>query len=75
LRGVQDKTYSLIASSSDQLWINVRHSGTHEEYGNVYTSDSTGTRFNLSLLHNARDEYGICDIAKVESLSGIFIAN
>lgn len=75
LKGIRDKTYSLVATSSNQLWINVRHAGTHEEYGNIYTSDATGTRFNLSLMHNARDEFGICDISKIEASTGVFIAN
>jgi len=35
LKGIHDKTYSLIATSSAQLILNVRHQSNHEEYGNI----------------------------------------
>lgn len=43
--------------------------------GNIYTSDSTGTRFNLSLIHNVKNVAGTPDITKIEGMTGILIAN
>lgn len=44
--------------------------------GNIYISDSTGTRYSLSLKDNVKDPGdGQCDFEKVASLDGIYISN
>jgi Sortilin, neurotensin receptor 3, len=43
--------------------------------GSIYISDSTGTRFSLSLDHNVRTEEGQCDFEKILGLEGIYLAN
>lgn len=44
-------------------------------YGNIYTSDSTGQRFAVSLLHNIKDQNGQSSFEKINGLEGIYIAN
>ena len=44
--------------------------------GNIYQSDSSGTRFSLSLKDNIRDPSdGQCDFEKVTGMDGIYLAN
>lgn len=43
--------------------------------GVIYQSDSTGTRFSVSLKDNVRSDRGTCDFEKVYGLDGVYIAN
>lgn len=41
----------------------------------MYQSDSTGTRFSVSLHDNLRSSDGQCDFEKVSGVDGIYISN
>lgn len=43
--------------------------------GDVYTSDTEGLRYSLSLPKNIRSSYGECEFDKIASLTGLYIAN
>ena len=43
--------------------------------GKIYSSDSTGTKFAVSLVDNVRGSDGQCDFDKVSGVEGIYIAN
>lgn len=44
--------------------------------GNIYQSDSFGTRFSLSLKDNIRDPAdGQCDFEKINGIEGVYISN
>jgi hypothetical protein len=47
--------------------------GSSSLFGNLYISDSTGTRLAVSLLHNVMDQDGNVDFKKIESLEGVYI--
>eukprot|EP01027_Heterolobosea_sp_BB2_P009383 GEZU01013836.1.p1 GENE.GEZU01013836.1~~GEZU01013836.1.p1 ORF type:complete len:695 (-),score=236.47 GEZU01013836.1:44-2128(-) len=72
---LEEKSYTILDTSEGTAFLNVYHEQYgHEPWGNVYSSDSSGSRYSLSLYRNHR--YGFsCDFHKVESLEGIYIAN
>ena len=49
--------------------------GQEAQYGNIYISDSSGSRLTTSLMHNAIDYDGNIDFVKIESLEGVYLAN
>lgn len=53
----------------------INHLGDGAKFGNIYISDSTGTRLSTSLLHNVIDEENNIDFLKVDSLEGVYLAN
>ena len=71
-----DKNFMLLDSSDDNsLFVHVKPLPDAIDFGHVYVSDSSGTRFTVSLLRNIRGVKGICDFDKAAGLEGIFIAN
>ena len=62
-------------ASEGSIFLHVNHYGDESKFGNIYTSDFSGTRFTLSLLHNTRSNEGRCDFDKVHGLDGIYLAN
>ncbi len=72
-----EHSYTILDTSEDVVFLHVNHKPLHEsaQTGHLYTSDSTGTQFSLSLPFNHRNEAGKCDFAKVEALEGVFLAN
>eukprot|EP00743_Colponemidia_sp_Colp-15_P002319 GILK01002514.1.p1 GENE.GILK01002514.1~~GILK01002514.1.p1 ORF type:complete len:898 (+),score=135.65 GILK01002514.1:39-2696(+) len=68
-------SYTILDTSEGSVFLHVNHYGPNVNYGIIYTSDATGTRFTLSLDHNVRNADGQCDFDKVLGLEGIYIAN
>jgi len=69
-------TYTILDASEGSVFINVFHNNNEKNgitWGNVYQSDSTGSRFSLSLDHNKRAGTH-ASFHKVESLEGVYIA-
>ena len=63
-------------TSEGQVFLNINHYKPNAPLGNIYMSDSTGTRFALSLKDNVRDPSdGQCDFEKVVGMDGIYISN
>ncbi|KAI8333656.1 hypothetical protein BC941DRAFT_473408 [Chlamydoabsidia padenii] len=65
-----------IMESVNNMWIHVS-TNTHKgsEYGNIFTSNSNGTYFVLSLDDANRNEMGIVDFEKMQGIEGIALAN
>ncbi|KAI8370594.1 uncharacterized protein BYT42DRAFT_617135 [Radiomyces spectabilis] len=65
-----------IMESANSMWIHVS-TNTHKgsEYGNIFTSNSNGTYFVLSLENANRNELGIVDFEKMQGIEGIALAN
>lgn len=65
-----------IMESVNNIWIHVS-TNTHKgsEYGNIFTSNSNGTYFVLSLNDANRNEMGIVDFEKMQGIEGISLAN
>ena len=72
---LKSKGYTILDTSEGQIFLHVNHYGDKSKYGNIYISDSTGTRFSLSLLNNVRSTEGNCDFEKLEGLDGVYLAN
>jgi len=73
---LEEKSYTVLDTSEGAVILHVNH-GSKEPFGvgNVYISDSSGTRFTLSLPNNVRSTGGDCEFDKVLSLEGVYIAN
>ena len=71
----KEHSYTLLDASESSIFLHVNHYGDTSRFGNIYTSDFSGTRFGLSLLHNVRAIDGQCDFDKVHGLDGIYLAN
>jgi len=75
MRRLKEHSYTILDTTAGQIFLHINHDGPKAKYGNLYISDSTGTRFALSIKHNARDIEGQCDFEKIPGLNGIYIAN
>ena len=75
MRRVKDHSYTILDTSEGRIFIHINHLGEKAKFGNIYISDSTGTRFSLSMKNNVRDIEGQCDFERIPGLNGIFIAN
>jgi hypothetical protein len=71
----KDHGYSILDTSEGQIFVHINHMGSSSLFGNLYISDSTGTRLAVSLLHNVMDQDGNVDFKKIESLEGVYLAN
>jgi len=72
-----EHSYTILDSSEGMVFLHVNHNPVHLQSltGHVYTSDSTGTQYSLSLPYQRRAANGRCDFVKIEALEGIFLAN
>ena len=70
-----EHSYTFIDTTEGNVFLHVNHFGDHSKYGNVYTSDAKGLKYNLSLPHNVRSLQAQCDFERINGLEGIFIAN
>ncbi|EZG56353.1 putative sortilin [Gregarina niphandrodes] len=74
---MMEKSYTILDTSGGNVLIHVNHGSTSPGIleGNVYVSDSTGTKFSLSLPNNIRAATGECEFDKVVGVEGVYIAN
>ena len=74
---LSEHSYTILDASEDAVFLHVNHKPSEDAptSGHLYTSDSTGTQFTMSLPFNQRNEAGKCDFAKLEGLEGIYLAN
>lgn len=75
MRRLKEHSYTILDTSEGRIFLHINHLGPNAKFGNIYISDSTGTRFSLSLKNNVRDLEGECDFEKISGIDGIFIAN
>ena len=71
---LKDHSYTIL-DTKYSTFININHLKPNSIMGTTYVSDSTGTRFKISLNHTVRTEEGQCDFERVQGLDGIYIAN
>lgn len=74
---LSEHSYTILDSSEDVVFLHVNHRpvGEASPAGHLYTSDSSGIEYALTLPFNHRNEEGKCDFAKLEALEGVFLAN
>lgn len=62
--------------SKYRVWLHVS-TNTHKngEYGIIFTSNSNGTYYVVSLENANRNEFGIVDFEKMQGIDGIALAN
>jgi hypothetical protein len=65
-----------IMESKYSVWLHVS-TNTHKngEYGIIFTSNSNGTYYVVSLENANRNEFGIVDFEKMQGIDGIALAN
>lgn len=65
-----------IMESLNSIWIHVSTNTHHgSEYGHIFTSNSNGSYYVMSLENANRNEVGIVDFEKMQGIEGIAIAN
>ncbi|KAI8075104.1 hypothetical protein BC940DRAFT_363148 [Gongronella butleri] len=65
-----------IMESQYSMWIHVStNTRKGSEYGNIFTSNSNGTYFVMSLPDANRNDMGIVDFEKMQGIDGIALAN
>ncbi|KAL4482775.1 hypothetical protein ABPG72_022335 [Tetrahymena utriculariae] len=72
---IHQHSFTILDTKEGQVFLNINHLGANSPMGNIYQSDSTGTRFSLSLEDNVRGRDGQCDFESVNGVEGIFISN
>ena len=65
LRLLAHSSYTVLDSSDHTVFLHVNHDGQGEGWGHVYTSNSYGLNYTLSLPGNRRAANGKCDFEKV----------
>jgi len=71
-----EHSYTFLDTRQDSVFLNINHFGDASKYGNIYTSDISGTFFSESLKYNVRSPHDqTCDFQAVESIEGSYIAN
>lgn len=72
---LKEHSYTILDTSEGQIFLHINHEGERSKYGNIYTSDSTGRRFAMSIHNHVRSSDGQCDFEKVAGLEGIYLVN
>lgn len=73
---IDEKSYTILDTSEGTVMLHVQHGdGSSQNVGNVYVSDAQGVRFTLSLPNNVRSSSGECELDRVMSLDGVYLAN
>eukprot|EP00163_Fabomonas_tropica_P001045 TRINITY_DN1078_c0_g1_i1.p1 TRINITY_DN1078_c0_g1~~TRINITY_DN1078_c0_g1_i1.p1 ORF type:complete len:890 (-),score=273.12 TRINITY_DN1078_c0_g1_i1:215-2884(-) len=72
---LEQNGYSIVDSSTGTAFLHVNHERYDSIWGNLYTSDSTGANYTISLKYQKRDASGRVDFIAVEGLDGIYLAN
>ena len=68
--------FTILDTSEQSVFLHVNHEGANANYGNVYSSDATGSFYSMTLRKNRRDDGdGKCDFEKIEGLMGVYMAN
>eukprot|EP00743_Colponemidia_sp_Colp-15_P009746 GILK01010669.1.p1 GENE.GILK01010669.1~~GILK01010669.1.p1 ORF type:complete len:862 (-),score=114.68 GILK01010669.1:57-2642(-) len=67
--------YHIVDTAEGTVFIWVNHDFETPSIGNIYVSDSTGTRFSLSLRSVFKGANDIVEFYSVDGLEGIFLAN
>jgi hypothetical protein len=62
---LKEHSYTILDTTEHAVFLHINHEGDSAKYGNIYVSDSTGSRYNMVLQGNVRDAYGICDFERV----------
>ena len=75
IKRFKEHSYTILDTSEGQVFIQINHMDEDSKFGNIYISDSTGTKYSLSAEYNIRDPDGQCDFTKIEGLEGIYIQN
>ena len=70
-----EHSYTILDTTEGQVFLHINHEGEKSKFGNIYISDSTGSRYSVSLRGNVRSMDGQCDFEKVAGLEGIYLAN
>lgn len=55
---LKEHSYTILDTSESQVFLHVNHHDSKSKFGSIYISDSTGTRFSLSLKNNVRGADG-----------------
>ncbi|CAD8059049.1 unnamed protein product [Paramecium primaurelia] len=71
---LKDHSYTIVDSQYG-AFININHLKPSSIMGTTYISDSTASRYRISLNYTVRTEEGQCDFERVLGLEGIYIAN
>lgn len=70
-----EHSYTIAEQRTRHIFLHVSHSTGLINYGDLYVSDSTGSKFEISLRNNVRSENGFCDFTRVQGIDGVYIAN
>ena len=73
---IDNRAYTVLESSTDSVFLHVTmNSGTGQEWGSIFKSNSNGTYYGLSVEHVNRNAAGYVDFEKMLALDGIALIN
>ena len=70
-----EHSYTFVDTTEGSVFLHINHFGQSSKYGHVYSSDSKGLKYSLSLPNNIRSYDNQCDFDKLFGMDGIYIAN
>lgn len=70
-----EHSYMFLDTTENSVFLHINHFGENSKYGHVYSSDSTGLKYSLSLPNNIRSSDNQCDFERLYGMDGIYIAN
>eukprot|EP01114_Cavostelium_apophysatum_P000210 TRINITY_DN1020_c0_g1_i5.p1 TRINITY_DN1020_c0_g1~~TRINITY_DN1020_c0_g1_i5.p1 ORF type:complete len:551 (+),score=213.60 TRINITY_DN1020_c0_g1_i5:387-2039(+) len=71
---VEYKGYSILDDRTGAVFLGVDHQGSGSDWGDLYVSDASGSRYAVS-LRKVHQEFGYFDFARIHGLEGIYITN
>ncbi|RUP45195.1 hypothetical protein BC936DRAFT_148495, partial [Jimgerdemannia flammicorona] len=75
-RNLKKEAYTIMESVTSSVWLHVStNTKSKQEYGVIFTSNSNGTYFGVSLEDVNRNSDGIVDFEKMQGIEGIALAN
>jgi hypothetical protein len=74
--GILEEAYTILPSTKYSIQVDVLSSmSMRNQVGTLFTSNSNGSYFTLSLEHTNRNGRGFVDFEKVQNIEGILLAN
>ena len=54
IKKIKQSSFTILDTSENQIFLHINHLGSNSKYGTIYISDSTGSRYSLSLKNHVR---------------------
>lgn len=65
-KSFKEHSYTFLDTTENSVFLHINHFGDNSKYGHIYSSDSEGLKYSMSLRYNLRSNDNQCDFEKVK---------